>query len=359
MSSNQPTTILGEIVSYLYTSLDLKSFSEVFVWDLDRTYLDTRVDSLSGLIEAIMERSWLKKNVPASNILLKQLQERWTEAKGVKSFPIFFITASPQQLEERIREKLQFDGVIPAGCYFKNNLKNLRPSRWRRLKRHIGYKISALLHLRSKLPENVEQVLWGDDSESDAIIYNLYSDICGRRIWESDLRLLLKKLGLAPDNIELIMDLAKKIPEGDPVKKIYINLAIDTDHDYYLKFGRRTVATYNTFQVALDLFQDHRLKLEDVTLVFDEMVNKYGFTQEELVKSLVEFTKRPQLGEPAFSEVTAWLIQKRVISDIHQLKVAPKPVTKWCEKKLRVLELGGEMSEPWVQEKIDYLNEYR
>jgi hypothetical protein len=358
MNLSHSAAILGEIVHYIYTPLDLKSFSEVFVWDLDRTYLDTRIDSLGGLMDAIIERSWSKKNIPASNILLRQLQERWAESKGVKSFPIFFITASPQQMEERIREKMQFDGVVPAGCYFKNNLKNLRPSRWWRLKRHIGYKISALLHLRLKLPEHVEQVLWGDDSESDAIIYNLYSDICSRRIVQPGLRNLLKKLGLAQDNIELILDLAKNVPEGDPVKKIYINLAIDTDHDYYLKFGRRTVATYNTFQVALDLFQDQRLKLEDVTLVFDEMVNKYGFSQEELVKSLIEFTKRPQLGEPAFSEITSWLIEKRVILDRHQLKVTPKSVTKWCEKHLRVIELG-EMSEPWVQEKIDYLNEYR
>jgi len=357
MSKFEPET-LGEVVNYVYTPLDLKNFSEVFVWDLDKTYLDTRIDSLGGLIGAIIERSWSKKNIPASNIVLRQLQERWSENKGAKNFPIFFITASPQQMEERIREKLLFDGVFPAGCYFKNNLRNLKPSRWWRLRKHIGYKISALLHLRCKLPENIEQVLWGDDSEADAIIYNLYSDICSRRILEPELRALLKKFGLAQDNIELICELSKMAPESDPVKKIYINLAIDTDHDFYLKFGRRTVATYNTFQVALDLFQDHRLNLSDVDLVFDEMVKKYGFSHEELVKSFIEFTKRPQIGEKTYQAVANWLCEKKIIYEVDQLKIKPKPETKWCDKQYRVIELG-EMGEPWVQEKIDYLNEYR
>lgn len=355
----QPKIVsLGELVNFTYTQVDFKSFSEVFVWDLDKTYLDTRIDSVSGLLDAIIERSWSKKNIPASNILLRQLHDRWASDKGVKNFPIFFITASPQQMEERIREKLQFDQVSPAGCYFKNNLRNLRPSRWWRLKKHIGYKISALLHLRAQLPEKIEQVLWGDDSESDAIIYNLYSDICAGRISDTDLRVLLKKIGMVQDNIDLICDLRKDIPENDPVEKIYINLAIDTDHDYYLKFGRRTVATYNTFQAALDLFQDHRLKLEDLDLVFSEMVNQYSFSPEELVKSYIEFVKRPQLGERATKDIGQWLVEKGLISHFDQLKIAPQPVTKWCEKELRVLELSG-VSEPWVQEKIDYLNEYR
>jgi hypothetical protein len=356
---NKPlVTTLGELVSYSYTKQDLNKFPEVFVWDLDKTYLDTRIESIAGLIEAVLERSWSKKNVPASNTLLKQLQARWVSDRGIGGFPIFFITASPQQMEERIREKLSYDGINPAGCYFKNNLRNLKPSRWWRLKKHIGYKISALLHLRSRLPENIEQVLWGDDSESDAIIYNLYSDICAGRISDAELRWLLKKIGMALDNIDLICDLRKKIPENDPVKKIYINLAVDTDHDYYLKFGRRTVATYNTFQVALDLFQDHRLSLDDVGMVFEEMVNQYGYSKEELVKSFVEFVKRPQLGQKAFNDVLDWFLEKQILSNKEQMKVNPRGEVLWCEKNLRILELSG-MSEPWIQTKIDYLNEYR
>ena len=163
MQKNPQVSTIGELVSFTYTSQDFAQVNEAYVWDLDKTYLDTRIDSLSGLLDAIVERSFSKKNIPASNIVLRQLQQQWSLKKGNMRFPIFFITASPQQMEERIREKLEFDNVTPMGCYFKNNLRNLQPSRWWRLKKHIGYKISALLHLRLRLPENVEQVLWGDD----------------------------------------------------------------------------------------------------------------------------------------------------------------------------------------------------
>lgn len=349
---------LGEIVYFPYTQQNLATFGEVFVWDLDKTYLDTRIDSLGGLLGAVMERSLSKKNIPATNVLIRQLAEYWQGQKGGGVFPIFFITASPPQMEERIREKLSFDGIPPIGCYYKNNLRNLRPSRWWRLKRHVGYKISALLYLRAQLSETVQQVLWGDDSESDAIIYNLYSDICAGRIVDAELKSLLKKIGMAPDNIELIFELKAKIPQNDPVAKIYINLAIDTDHDYYLKFGRRTVATYNTLQVALDLFQDQRLSIEDVGLVYDEMIQKYGFTHEQLLKSFEEFVTRPQLGEQTCEQYIQFLKSRGAVGEQYELPLKPRAIKKLTDDNKRVLDLEG-VSEPWTQEKIEYLNEYR
>ena len=55
-------------------------------------------------------------------------------------------------------------------------------------------------------------------------------------------------------------------------KKIYINLAEDTDPEYYLKFGRRTLPVYNTFQTALDLFQDMRIGVESVLQVARDLI---------------------------------------------------------------------------------------
>lgn len=60
------------------------------------------------------------------------------------------------------------------------------------------------------------------------------------------------------NQVDTILRLREDIPEQDPVEKIYINLAADTDADYYLKFGRRILPTYNTFQLALDLHQISR-----------------------------------------------------------------------------------------------------
>lgn len=349
---------LGELVYYSEIKSEKLFFSEIFVWDLDKTYLDTRLESIMGIWTAAVERSLSKKNIPGSSVLIRQLSKSWKEKKGQREFPLFFITASPPQMEERIREKLLYDGIQPLGYYYKNNLRNLRPSRWWRLRKHVGYKISALLHLRRQLPENVEQVLWGDDSESDAIIYNLYSDICAQRIEDNELKILLKKIGMAQDNIDLIFQLKKDIPPVDPVTKIYINLAVDTDHDYYLKFGRRTVPTYNSFQMALDLFQDHRLQLEDVLLVYQEMIEKYGYSREELIKSFEELVRRPQIGKKAVGLLVEFFKQKNILCANYDLPFAPREEIKKTLDETKVLELEG-FNEPWVQDKIEYLNEYR
>jgi hypothetical protein len=212
------------------------------------------------------------------------------------------------------------------------------------------------MQLRTRLAENVRQICWGDDSETDAIIYNLYSDICARRLGSHQIRLVLEKLNVTGDQVDTILELQASIPENDPVEKIYINLATDTDPDYYLKFGRRTLATYNTFQVALDLFQDHRLSLDSAFDVLQDMIYNYGYTQEELMKSFDEFVRRGVLGVGAFEQAREYFIQKGILYPSFEPSVAPLK-----EKKIidgHVYEMEGS-HEPWIPDHIDYLHDYR
>lgn len=227
-------------------------------------------------------------------------------------FPVYFITASPPQLEERISEKFSLDQIRPFGCFYKDNLANLRPGRFWRLTKQVGYKLQALMQLRTRLSENVRQICWGDDSETDAIIYNLYSDICSRRMSSSEIRSTLEKFNVTGEQVNTILELQSQIPVQDPVEKIYINLATDTDPDYYLKFGRRTLATTNTFQIAMDLFQDHRLNMESVHLIAQDMIQNYGFTQEELMKGFDEIIRRGVLGEQAYLVLRDSFVEKNI-----------------------------------------------
>jgi hypothetical protein len=347
----------GDVVFFRYVSEGMeKSHEEVFVWDLDKTYLDTTIDSLSGLLTTVLEKALNKKNIPGTNTLLQSLSEYRRQQKGYMYFPIYFITASPPQLEERISEKFSLDNIRPFGCFYKDNLANFRPGRFWRLTKQVGYKLQALLQLRTHLGENVRQICWGDDSETDAIIYNLYSDICSRRIGINQIRSILEKFNVTGDQVDTILDLQAMIPENDPIEKVYINLATDTDPEYYLKFGRRTLATNNTFQVALDLFQDHRLTLESVYDVTQDMIYNYGFTPEELMKSFDEFVRRGILGLSAFEQAKAFFIEKGLLYPSYEPSVAPLK-----EKVIvdgHVYELEGS-HEPWIPEHIDYLHDYR
>ncbi|MGE0761765.1 MAG: phosphatase domain-containing protein [Bdellovibrionales bacterium] len=350
--------ITGDVVFFRYaTDATESAASEVYVWDLDKTYLDTAFETLRGLIKTVMEKAFQKRNVPGTATLVRALRNSWREQhEGRSDFPIYFITASPPQLESKIHQKLNLDGIYPFGIFCKDNLKNLHPSRLSRLKQQVGFKLQALLQLRLHLGPQVRQVLWGDDSEADAVIYSLYSDVCARRLSEADLRQVLRGLKVTGQQVETILRLQETIPTFDPVEKIYINLAVDTDAEYYLKFGRRVVPTYNTFQAALDLYQDGRLSVDQVLLVAVDMVRNYGFTSEELQASLDDMVRRPVLGLETVQNLLPRLQNENLIDRNYLPTLTPKMIRSKVGP--RVLELEGNR-EPWVPEQIDYLHDYR
>lgn len=339
--------INGDVVFFSYAPQGLeKSTPEVFVWDLDKTYLDSTIDSLSGILQTILERAFSKRNIPGTDTLLRGLAIDFKARKGPDFLPIYFVSASPPQMEERISEKLKFDMINPLGCFYKDNLKNMRPGRFWRLTKQVGFKLQALMQLRLNLNENVRQICWGDDSESDAIIYNLYSDICARRISSNDLRFVLEKLHVTGDQVDVILKLQSEIPVNDPVERIYINLATDTDPDYYLKFGRRTMATSNTFQVAVDLFQSERLSLEVVYAVCEDMIYNYEFTAEELMKTFDDLFRRGIIYEGKWLEMKSFFIEKKILYPSFEPSLPPVN-----EQTI--------FHEPWVEDRIDYLHDYR
>ncbi|MFN7453279.1 MAG: phosphatase domain-containing protein [Pseudobdellovibrionaceae bacterium] len=349
--------IQDDVVFFRYVTPGIeKNAAEVYIWDLDKTYLDTTIDSLPALLATALERAFTKRNVPGTSTLLQVLSQDWKKKYSQMRFPLYFISASPPQMEERIGEKFLLDEIRPFGCFYKDNLANLRPSRFWRLTKQVGYKVQALLQLRTQLKEDVRQVCWGDDSESDAVIYNLYSDICARRLGPQDLRSILRHLNVTAEQIDTILRLQSEVPEQDPVDKIYINLAIDTDPDYYLKFGRRTLPTYNTFQVALDLLQDGRIQSESVHNIAQDMIFNYRFTPEELQRSLNDLVRRKVIGDRCLKEfanlgVERGLFPQSFIDSLH-------PAAEAKVINGRIYELEGHF-EPWVPERIDYIHDYR
>jgi len=199
-------------------------------------------------------------------------------------------------------------------------------------------------------------ICFGDDSESDAIIYNLFSDICARRHTENQLTEILGDFGVSDAQIDEILRLQALIPIQDPVEKIYINLATDTDPEYYLKFGRRTIPTSNTFQVALDLVQDQRLSLEELGNVIEDLNKKYGFTYDQLIACFEDMVRRRVLGLCSFEMLKNYFIEKKMIPISWSSRF--EPLKEKIIDNGRVYELDG-LFEPWVPRHIDYFNDYR
>jgi hypothetical protein len=64
----------GDVVFFRYAGENLeRAFSEVYVWDLDKTYLDTSWASLSELWRTALEKAFQKKNIPGTATLVRAL----------------------------------------------------------------------------------------------------------------------------------------------------------------------------------------------------------------------------------------------------------------------------------------------
>jgi hypothetical protein len=271
-------------------------------------------------------------------------------------FPIFFITASPPQLEGKIYQKLMLDGVRPYGIFCKDNLQNLRPRKLWRITKHVGYKLQALMQLRAFLSDGVRMILFGDDGESDANIYSLFSDICARRIDSGELRRVLNYFSVLDQQVDTILRLQEVIPTHDPVEKIYINLAEDTDSDYYLKFGRRILPAYDSFQMAIDLFQDRRINAEQVVRVARKLAESYDYSAEQIEKSFDDMIRRDRIGAEAASDMETVLREAQLLTPEFNATVPPKPVKERSGQTVTHLEGNFEV---WVPDRIDYMHDYR
>ncbi len=341
-----------DVVFFSYNDKGVSASDYSYLWDLDKTYLDTKFENIKGLFRTVFEKAFEKKNIPGTSELVSSIKK--FNSKTSEAFPLFFITASPPQLEKKIREKLIIDKIEPAGLFCKDNIQNLHPQKLWRLKKQIGYKLHALMQLRTKLSDNVQQVLWGDDSEADAIIYSLYSDICMRRRSRLEFTKLLSGLHVQDSQIKLILNIQSQVPEQDPVGRYYINLEEDTDAEYYIKFGRRCMPTYNSFQSALDLLQLGRLEMDHVINVGRSMINNYSFTTDELEKSIEDLVRRKILGKNLLEQLLPKLQEKKLIHNYYEPSIPPIEV-KWENDELT---FEGS-SDPWVPERIDYLHDYR
>jgi hypothetical protein len=342
----------GDVVAFEYVKFHPALEDEVvYIWDIDKTYLNTHFETFRGLIKTAFEKAFQKVNVPGTASLIHAMM---TSMNG-KPLPIYFISASPPQIENKIHEKMRLDGLVPFGIFFKDNLKNFRPKKFKRLKQQVGFKIQALLELRVSLKKNSKMILFGDDSESDAVVYSLFSDICKRRMDQKEINSILEALSVLPEQRKRILNLQSEIEIHDPVDKIYINLVADTDPDYYAKFGRRVLATFTTFQAALDLFQDGRINDQSLLNVARDMISNYGFTPEELAKSLEDLHKRSFLKTETESVVIPLLKESSLIPSHFQLSFKPIRVLQKMGEKI----LGLEKEDPWIVENIDYLHDFR
>lgn len=282
---------------------------DALVWDLDRTYLRTEFESLRDLIRTAFQKAKDKVAYPGVSALLRALRE----TPDGRPRPTYFVSASPPQIRKVITEKFALDRVDVDGVYFKDNIRNVRPSRMRRLREQVGYKLLSLIDLRQRLPAKATITCFGDDFESDALIYSLFSEIEERWIQGPALVKFLEKQGVFHDEAVRIAWRARGLPKGKTVRRIFINLHGQHDPRYFRRFGTRVTATRNYFQTAVICASDGLITAARAADVADELLAVKAANSYDLAGSVLELVDRGVITEDFVTEIAPTLIERKIL----------------------------------------------
>src|SRR5205823_13248531 len=199
---------------------------------------------------------------------------------------VYFESASPPQIGAAIRKKLALDGVPYDGIVFKDQLAHLKRGKLRNLREHVGFKLVELLRGRVDAPAEARELLFGDDWESDSLIYSLYADVLAGRLDVDRLVPILRRIGVDARLVDQVVALAGKAAGPDAVDRIFINLERRTPTATFRLLGPRVVPPFDYSQTAVALGVDGHPDAEDVAAVGRTLVERSGDTARRLGSSL-------------------------------------------------------------------------
>ena len=277
----------------------------VFRWDLDKTYLKSEFDTLRELVRIPFEKAEDKIAAPGAAALMHGLRES-ALSRG-RSVRVYFLSASPPQIGRAIRRKLELDGIVYDGIVFKNQLQRIMRGKLRHLREQVGYKLTELLKARGAEPAGTREFLFGDDWESDPLIYSLYADIVAGRVEVSELAALLRAIRVDPPLIEQACGLAGAFEPVEAVGRIFINLERRTPPARLRVYGTRLVPAFNYLQTAACLYEDDALSIAGVVQVARSLLDDSSYTPERVANSLADIERRGHLGSEAAAAMRAAL----------------------------------------------------
>ena len=229
----------------------------IYRWDLDKTYLRSEFGSFRELVRIPFEKAEDKIAAPGVAALIRALRDVVTRDR--REVRIYFMSASPPQIGRAIKEKLELDCIVHDGIVFKDQLQHLVRGKFRHLREQVGFKLTELLKARREEPAAATEYLFGDDYESDPLIYSLYADVTAGWVRADELAEILRSLRVDPTLREQARSLAEQVVPREAVARIFINLERPTPPASFQAFGARLVPTYNYFQTAACLFEEGAL----------------------------------------------------------------------------------------------------
>ncbi len=250
--------------------------------------------------------------------LIRSLREVAVERQ--RQVRVYFMSASPPQIAKAIKQKLAMDGIEYDGIVFKNQLQHLMRGKFRNLREHVGFKLTELLKSRQHMPAESREVLFGDDWESNPIIYSLYADVLAGRIGAENLDGILGPIGVDRRLIALAKELAAAVvpaavPPVDVVQRIFINIERRTPPKDFRAFGPRLVPSFNYFQTAACLFEEGHLTPAAVVAVAESLIGGSGYSPARLANSLADIVRRGHLQSASAARLRDYLQTRKLLPE--------------------------------------------
>lgn len=277
-----------------------RTYDHIFRWDLDKTYLRTEFETWRGLLRTALQNPEDKVNVPGAVELLGELGE---PVDGRRT-QVTFISGSPSQMRGTLEEKFELDGITPDELLLKPTLDYILKGRFAAVRGQLGYKLDALLRLRSEVSPAPE-TLFGDDAEQDAFIYSLYADLTAGRIDLETLTAILREADVHEEARENILERASARNESDLVRRIFIHLEERTPPGRFWVFGPRVIPIVNYFQAAVILFDDDTIGASAVARVAAGMMENHDYALLDLANSFEDLMRRRHLELETVEQLTS------------------------------------------------------
>ena len=263
---------------------------DILVWDIDKTYLETRFSSFRGLLGIVAEAALDKEAVPGAVPLLRAL--RRGGGPQTRLVPLYFVSGSPPQLRGILERKMTLDGVQYDGITFKDQLALLRARRPRAIKEQVGYKLSALLLYRRETPDGARWLLFGDDVERDAEVFTLFGQVCAG-LRGAALAQQMRGMGGMDPEVATAVALAEPLPvTANPVRCVFIRLDRGRDP---ATFPPGVMAVHSFLQAALVLHHMGCVQADDIAAVAQDL--RRAHTPEAQITAWLE-DAHTRLGVP-------------------------------------------------------------
>jgi hypothetical protein len=285
----------------------------IFRWDLDKTYLKSEFERVYQLVRIPFEKPEQKVAAPGVAALIRALRED-AVANGRAAYT-YFLSASPPQIGRAIKKKLELDGVQYDGIVFKNQLQRLMRGKFRHLREQVGFKVTELLKWSSTNPPRAREYLFGDDWESDPLIYSLYADVVAGRVDAGELADVLGAIRVDPPLIREARALAENIEPTEIVARIFITLERRTPLTQFHPFGPRLIPTFNYFQTAVCLLEEGVLSPRGVVQVARSLIDASSYTAERLTNSLADIERRDHVREATARVVREQLRAEQILPE--------------------------------------------